>query len=64
MGDANGLKLGNNAFGHEEGDRLLKRAAEIFKSICGDKEILAHIGGVGLRSSFRVLIQKTWKINT
>ena len=45
MGDSNGLKMVNDAFGHEEGDKLLKRIAEVFKSVCSDDDIVARVGG-------------------
>ena len=45
MGDSNGLKMVNDVFGHEEGDKLLKSIAEIFKSICVDDDIIARVGG-------------------
>jgi diguanylate cyclase len=45
MGDCNGLKMVNDVFGHEEGDKLLKHIGDIFKSICGDDGIIARVGG-------------------
>lgn len=45
MGDSNGLKMVNDVFGHEEGDKLLNRIGEIFKSICSDEDIVARVGG-------------------
>lgn len=45
MGDANGLKLVNDAFGHGEGDRFLKRIAQIMKDTCRTDDIVARIGG-------------------
>jgi diguanylate cyclase (GGDEF)-like protein/PAS domain S-box-containing protein len=45
MGDSNGLKMVNDVFGHAEGDKLLKSIAEIFKSICGNDDIVARVGG-------------------
>ncbi|AOT70866.1 HD domain-containing phosphohydrolase [Geosporobacter ferrireducens] len=45
LGDANGLKLVNDAFGHEAGDNLLKRVAEIFKEVCRQEDIIARVGG-------------------
>ncbi len=45
MCDANGLKMINDAFGHEEGDRLLVHLADVFRRICRDEDILARIGG-------------------
>jgi diguanylate cyclase (GGDEF)-like protein/PAS domain S-box-containing protein len=45
MGDCNGLKMVNDVFGHEAGDKLLNSIAEMFKSICGDDDIVARVGG-------------------
>lgn len=45
VGDANGLKLVNDAFGHSEGDKLLKRIADIMRSVCRKEDILARTGG-------------------
>jgi diguanylate cyclase (GGDEF)-like protein/PAS domain S-box-containing protein len=45
MIDANGLKLVNDAFGHQTGDKLLQRIAIILKKQCRSDEIVARIGG-------------------
>lgn len=45
MLDANGLKLVNDAFGHQVGDKLLQRTAAILKKQCRSDEIVARIGG-------------------
>ena len=45
MGDLNGLKITNDMFGHEEGDKLLKGAAEILKKVCGSNAIVSRYGG-------------------
>lgn len=45
MGDINGVKLINDAFGHAEGDRLITESADIIKSCCRFGDILARIGG-------------------
>ena len=45
IGDVNGLKLVNDAFGHDEGDKLLKRIAKIFKRICRSEDIVCRLGG-------------------
>ena len=45
IGDVNGLKLTNDAFGHEKGDQLLKRVANKIKSSCRKKDIIARWGG-------------------
>lgn len=45
MADVNGLKLANDAFGHMFGDKLLKKAAEIFRKECRADEIVSRIGG-------------------
>lgn len=45
MGDINGLKLVNDAFGHHVGDELLKRMTEILASSCRREDIIARWGG-------------------
>jgi diguanylate cyclase (GGDEF)-like protein/PAS domain S-box-containing protein len=43
--DVNGLKLTNDAFGHEAGDRLLIKVAGIFKKVCRADDIIGRMGG-------------------
>ena len=45
MGDINGVKLINDAFGHADGDRLILESAQIIKSCCRETDMLARIGG-------------------
>lgn len=45
MADVNGLKLTNDAFGHMEGDQLLKHIADTMKKHCRADDIIARIGG-------------------
>lgn len=45
MGDINGLKLINDAFGHSMGDRALKRAADIMLDSFRDEDIVSRVGG-------------------
>lgn len=45
MGDVDCLKLVNDAFGHEEGDRLIKGIAKILKKACREEDIIARTGG-------------------
>ncbi|MGI6113073.1 MAG: HD domain-containing phosphohydrolase [Mahellales bacterium] len=45
MGDLNGLKMVNDAFGHSEGDKLLKRVALILQGVCRQRDIVCRIGG-------------------
>ncbi|MCE5188422.1 MAG: PAS domain S-box protein [Eubacteriales bacterium] len=45
MGDINGVKLINDAFGHTEGDRLIAESAQIIKDCCRENDTLARIGG-------------------
>ena len=55
MADVNGLKLTNDAFGHQEGDRLLVSISKIIQSCCRSDEIVARIGG----DEFVILLPKT-----
>ena len=45
IGDINGLKLINDAFGHAEGDKLIAESAKIIDSCCRAGDISARIGG-------------------
>lgn len=45
MFDVNGLKLTNDAFGHQTGDKLLRVVADTIKSACRADDILSRIGG-------------------
>ncbi len=55
MADVNGLKLANDAFGHNMGDHLLRQSADIFKSIFRKDDIIARIGG----DEFVILLPNT-----
>lgn len=55
MGDVNGLKLTNDAFGHLMGDKLLLSAANIMKRVCRDSDIIVRWGG----DEFIILLPKT-----
>lgn len=45
MADVNGLKVVNDALGHQEGDRLLRKAASILKKSCHSQDLVARWGG-------------------
>lgn len=55
MADLNGLKLVNDTYGHRTGDRMLKAVAEILKSSCRKKDIVARWGG----DEFIILLPRT-----
>ncbi|HAJ95665.1 MAG TPA: hypothetical protein DCP02_05455 [Actinobacteria bacterium] len=57
IGDINGLKLVNDAFGNNEGDRLLKRVAGVFRKACREEDIISRYG----EDEFAVLLPKTSK---
>jgi diguanylate cyclase (GGDEF)-like protein/PAS domain S-box-containing protein len=54
-GDINGLKLINDALGHNEGDKLLIEVAKILKSCCDKENIVCRTGG----DEFCILLPKT-----
>lgn len=45
MGDINGLKLINDAFGHTMGDSVLKKSAEIMSASFRNEDIISRVGG-------------------
>lgn len=55
LGDVNGLKLTNDAFGHDAGDRLLKKVASVFRKTCREGDIVTRLGG----DEFILLLPKT-----
>ncbi len=55
IGDVNGLKLINDAFGYSEGDKLLVKSAELFKNSCRHEDIISRWGG----DEFIILLPKT-----
>ncbi|TGE38568.1 diguanylate cyclase [Desulfosporosinus fructosivorans] len=57
VGDINGLKLINDTFGHDEGDKLLKKAATTIQNACRIDDIIARWGG----DEFIILLPKTKK---
>lgn len=59
MGDVNGLKLVNDAFGHEKGDELLRKAAAAILSACRKDDIVARWGG----DEFVILLPKTSSVD-
>jgi diguanylate cyclase (GGDEF)-like protein/PAS domain S-box-containing protein len=57
MGDINGLKLTNDAFGHLNGDRLLEAAAAALKTSCRGGDLIVRWGG----DEFIVILKNTDK---
>lgn len=55
VGDINGLKLINDALGHEAGDRLLIAISDILRTCCRDTDSVARTGG----DEFMILLPRT-----
>ncbi|WP_066494929.1 HD domain-containing phosphohydrolase [Abyssisolibacter fermentans] len=55
MGDVNGLKMTNDIFGHQEGDKLLKSIADVIKASCREGDVATRWGG----DEFVLLLKNT-----
>jgi diguanylate cyclase (GGDEF)-like protein len=57
ISDIDGLKLVNDTLGHQEGDALIIRGAEIMKASCRTEDLVCRLGG----DEFAILLPRTDK---
>ncbi len=55
MTDINGLKIINDSFGHDLGDKLLKMSADVFIKGCRPEDIICRLGG----DEFAIIMPRT-----
>ena len=60
MGDVNGLKIANDVFGHQEGDRLLQNIAAVLRKCLRADDLIARWGG----DEFLIILPRTDEFTT
>ncbi|RQD69186.1 MAG: diguanylate cyclase [Tindallia sp. MSAO_Bac2] len=60
ISDIDGLKMVNDVLGHQEGDKLVQRAAQVMKDCFRDEDIICRTGG----DEFTILLPQTNEADT
>ncbi|MHB8963568.1 MAG: PAS domain S-box protein, partial [Saccharofermentanales bacterium] len=55
IGDINGLKTINDTFGYSEGDKIIKKTAELIRQCCRNEDIPSRTGG----DEFSIILPRT-----